>query len=58
MGFIDLKMIKDLREIVGGSIDECRKALEEAKGDINVAIEKMREELKKVEEDFKKDIKS
>ncbi len=35
---IDLKKIKELREMTEVSIGECRKALEEANGDLNKAI--------------------
>lgn len=39
---IDLKLISQLREITGAGIAECQKAVTEANGDINVAIEILR----------------
>lgn len=39
MSKIDLKKIKELRELTQVSIGECRKALEEARGDFGKALE-------------------
>jgi len=45
---ITIKQIKELRNLTGVSIGECKKALEKANGD----IEKSREILKKLGKDF------
>lgn len=40
---IDISKIKELRDKTGISINECRTALERAKGDINKALELLKE---------------
>ena len=39
---ITASMVKELRERTGSGMMECKKALQEADGDIDVAIENMR----------------
>lgn len=39
---MDIKLISQLREKTGAGLNDCRQALEEAKGDINLAVEIMR----------------
>lgn len=39
---IDMKLVKELREKVGSGIVDCRQALEEAKGDIEQAVDILR----------------
>lgn len=39
---ISASLVKELRELTGGAIMDCKRALVEAKGDINAAIEAMR----------------
>ncbi|MDD5466519.1 MAG: translation elongation factor Ts [Anaerolineales bacterium] len=40
---ISIDQIKELREITGAGVLDCRKALEQAKGDFELAIEHLRE---------------
>ncbi len=39
---VDMKLIKKLREITGAGVVDCKKALEEAQGDIEKAVEILR----------------
>ena len=39
---ISAKLVKDLRDRTGAGMMECKKALVESKGDIEIAIENMR----------------
>ncbi len=47
---MDFKIIKQLREITGVGVLECQRALEESKGDINLAIEILRKQGQKIVE--------
>ena len=40
---ITTEQIKELREVTGAGIMDCRKALEQANGDFNKAVEFLRE---------------
>ncbi len=42
MSNITPQMVKDLREKTGAGMADCKKALDEANGDVNVAIEELR----------------
>lgn len=50
MSKIDLKKIKELRNLTQLSIGECRKALEEAKGDLKKALEVLKKHSATVSE--------
>ena len=43
MGTVSTDLIKQLRESTGAGILECRKALENANGDLKAAMESLRE---------------
>jgi Translation elongation factor Ts len=57
---VDAKLVKTLREMTGAGMLECKSALEEANGDLELAVEILRKKalqklLKKPEERQKKD---
>ena len=58
MAEISAQMVKELRESTGAGMMDCKKALEEANGDMNAAVDILREQARLLEKKTNKKVKA